>query len=206
MAELRGRVAGRQETQQAKEPTVEDVLAAYQAGKITEADKDKYVYAIAVRDAERRAVTKTKEETQQQTAATRTQLGIQAYVQNIPALQDRNSREWQELSAEYRDLLASGQPDSPATQLVALRATFGRIERLQARRQPDGTREASTFAERPASTGPAPKKPDTLVGADGKPIPPEQIAWWKSQGYSAAEMAAEAKFYRSRGSRVRQLA
>jgi hypothetical protein len=183
--------------------TVETVIGAYQKGEITEAQKDQYLYGIAVRDAEERAVTRTRETTAADRSRNEALTDINGYLAAKPSLNDTSSEEYQKVATTFQKFLARGLPNNEATKAAALAAALGPLESLTAKTQlKERTREpgGGTFTER--SDG-------THVEDGGKSDPlkhvdKEQIAYWQRMGYSKKDMENEAKYYRPhrRGARA----
>jgi hypothetical protein len=201
VAGLQGELKGRTTVAEPAKITVDDVLKAYQAGNITEVEKDRALYTLAKRDGKE----ETKAEIVQSFRAEHTtqtaRQDIQEYMKAVPGLTDRSSQEFRDLSAEYQRLLEMGYPDAESTQRVACRSTFGPVERIKAKAVADrGTRDTATFTEQ--GTG---RRPEDQGKADPlKNIPKVQIDHWARMGYSREQMIAEAPFYREhrRGARA----
>lgn len=201
IAELQGQLKGQTAERRPPQITDDDVLKAYQAGQISEMEKDRALFALA----KKQAVEEAKREVTESLRAERTtqtaRQEIQGYMQAVPGLTDRSSQEFRELTEEYQRLLDMGYLDSDATQRVACRSTFGPLERLQGRAKVDrDTRpERETFTEHGADRRPADASKDPL-----KNIPKVQIDFWQRMGYTREQMIAEAPYYREhrRGGRA----
>lgn len=166
-------------------PTLNDVLTAYDKGQITETVKDQWVHYLSKEDAKREfggAIA-------QAAMMARSQSVVAEYVKAYPTLNDMSSKEFQELQHTYNELVAEGNGDSLATQAKALRMTFGPLKR-----SPMGAASSTS-------------RPDTFVEASGggghmaressdplKDVSERQKAYWKSRGYTKAQMVEEAQF------------
>lgn len=163
-------------------PTLEQVLTAYEAGHITETQKDQWV------------VYHTKEVAKQEFSHVITQaVGLakgQAttaeYLKAYPSLSDATSEEFKSLAATYNELLSEGQPANVMTQARALRMTFGPMKSAQG--TPPGEhsrRRADTFLEG-AGGGGGP------VNDPLKDVPDAQRQYWKTKGYTKDQIVSEA--------------
>lgn len=166
-------------------PTLEQVLTAYDRGQLTETQKDQWL----VYHAEERAAHKMGRAFSQVSAMTRAQATSEEYLKAMPVLSDMQSEEFKTLTDTFRELVSEGAPaNSVETQAKALRMAFGPLKRARAS-APDHTRErADTFLE--GSGGGSRMATETNPLKD---VPERQIAYWKKQGLTKAQMAQEAQ-------------
>lgn len=163
-------------------PTPDQVLSAYDKGQITEIQKDQWMFYFAKESAKQefgQTITHVA-------LATKAQAVVGEYVQAMPSLANTTSQEFRSLAQTYNELLAEGQPDGLTTQAKALRMTFGPLKRL-AEPSNNPTPRADTFVEGTGSGGQMTRDNDPL-----KDVPERQKAYWKSKGYTKAQMTQEA--------------
>ena len=166
-------------------PTLTDVLAAYDKGQITETMKDQWVHYLSKEDAKREFGGVVL----QAATASKAQATVADYVKAYPMLRDPASPEFHALSHTYAELLMEGSVDGLATQAKALRMTFGPVKGPAAGSGPPAARP-DTFVEASGGGVRMPQETDPL-----KDVPERQKAYWKSKGYSKAQMIEEAKHY-----------
>lgn len=120
---------------------------------------------------------------------------VEAYLVKVPTLTDRSSSDFSRVAQAARDIAADTgrEVSDPVVQRLALRATYGPLDRLAAGSQvrEDARRQADTFAEPGGGGGQTPRTPDPL-----KDVPREYLEHWKSLGYTQAQMIEEAKYVR----------
>lgn len=178
-----------------KKTTVDDVVAAYGEGRITEAEKDRYIAHLVTETAENRAVERFRQESETKAVSEKASTGITQYMERFPQLRDTSSGEFAKVKREYDFLLGMGYDDTDRTQLVAMRTALGPVEDRERRsRAEDISRETSTFSE--GGGGGAGVLSDADKNNPLKDIPKEQIEYWQKKGYSEEEMKAEAPYVR----------
>ena len=186
--DLKARVHGLESkaTQTPQTPTLEQVLGAYDKGQITEIQKDQWVHYLAKEGAKQEFGMAI----QGASMLTRAQSTTAEYVKAMPTLSDTASPAWRTLSETYRELLSLGHADGVVTQAMALRMAFGPLKGPgQAVNQEPPRSRSDTFLEGGSSGGGhMTNERDPL-----KDVPEKQIAFWKSKGYTKAQMAAESK-------------
>lgn len=166
-------------------PTLEQVQTAYDRGQLTEGQKDQWLVYFA----EERAAQKMGRAFTQVSAMTRAQATSDEYLRVMPTLSDFGSKEFKALSETYAELMGEGHPHGVETQAKALRMTFGPVRRVT-ESAPDHTRErADTFLEGSGGGGRMATETNPL-----KDVSERQIAYWKKQGLTKAQMVKEASF------------
>jgi len=179
-----------------KEVTVDQVLEAYSGGRITETDKDRYIYLISKRDAKKEGLEELNRTATIGNQANMASGEVNRYIEAIPNLRQVGSDEFKAVASEYQSLLAAGHPDDIRTQHLAIKIAFGPLDRVIGRRRAEdaGRRGDSTFHERGGGGG----GDDNGGGDDGNPlkgIPKQQIDFWKNMGYTQEQMVKEAKYF-----------
>jgi len=172
--------------QQQPIPTLEQALAAYDKGQITEGQKDQWVYYHSVEGAAK----KVGQAVAMAAEVGRSQATIADYVKAMPTLNDISSDDYKAYAMTQQELLAEGWQDGFSTRARALRMTFGRLKSGPASSGTDHTRErADTFVEGAGGGGNRmPAANDPL-----KDVPERQIKYWKSKGYSRDQMVSAAQ-------------
>jgi hypothetical protein len=163
-AKLEGQTEGlQQRTEQdaPKEYTRAELRELVEAGKLNETQADE----VMDRQLERRIMTKAEETfratSETTTRAQRVEQVIDRYADAIPAVLTEGSAERERLVREYQYLIEHGHPENKATQLAALRAAFGPVEKLQTKH----AESRETHMESGGSGG----RDDTTDDADGPP-------------------------------------
>ena len=126
---------------------------------------------------------------------------VEQYLAKLPALHDRSSSDFTRVAQAARDIAqdTGREVSDPVVQRLALRATYGPLDRLAAAAQ---TREAARqqtdpFAESGGGGGQHASTPTPL-----KDVPKEYLEHWKTLGYTQAQMIEEAAFVRRTPRRV----
>ena len=167
-------------------PTLEQVQTLYDRGQLTEQQKDQWL----VYHAEERANQRLTQTITQVASLTRAQATTDTYMKAMPTLSDTGSEDFKALAMTYAELMGKGRPHSVETQADALRMTFGPLTRLKEKESPspEHTRQrADTFLEGAGGGGRMASETNPL-----KDVPERQIAYWKKQGYTKAQMVQEA--------------
>ena len=179
-------------------PTLQEVLVAYDKGQITETIKDQWVHYHSKEAAKR----EFGEAVMQAATVSRSQGIVNEYIKAYPTLSDMHSPEFRALAQTFNELALEESADgqiSPtkavAIQAKALQMTFGRGRRPVS---PSGLESRpDTFVEGGGGGGQMSRESDPL-----KDISERQKAYWKSQGYTKAQMIDEAKYGQLRNVRA----
>ncbi len=138
LAEARGYERGRQETEAAqpaqdppKELSPAELQQAVDEQRMTAAEAE----AIRDRQMERRVEAKVSKRVEQQTEvqaiANRTSAELDRYTKAIPALGDQSSAEFEKVKGEFNYQVSLGMPADKRTELLAVRAAFGDVSKLE---------------------------------------------------------------------------
>lgn len=168
-------------------PTLEQIQLAYDRGQLTEQQKDQWL----VYHAEERATARLTNTITQVASMTKAQTTTADYLKAMPTLSDMGSEDFKALSATYAELMVKGRSHNVETQADALRMTFGPLTRIKEKDSPspDHTRQrADTFLEGAGGGGRMANEKDPL-----KDVSERQIAYWKKQGLTKAQMTQEAQ-------------
>lgn len=134
-ARLEGRLeAFTQQQQQAEEPreySAAELDQAVAAGQITQARRDEILDAQRQVRADRRAAKTAQDVVDANRRDAEVQAEIDRYRAVMPDLDEAGSVVRARLETEYKKLLALDYAESKATELVAARAAFGSIEKLE---------------------------------------------------------------------------
>ena len=179
---------------QPQEVSVENILEAHASGRITDADKDRYIYTIAKRDAKKESLAEVNKAAVTGSTISRAQEGVAKYIDAFPSLRDNSSDDFKAVAREYQSLVNDGHPDDVRTQHLAVKSVLGSLDRHMRSRGSDdlGRGGNSTFSETGGGGG-----RDTTTGKDDplKLIPKPQIEYWQKLGYTREMMLNEAKYF-----------
>lgn len=121
----------------------EELSQAVYQGTITQAQSDQIWEA----QLEEKLLSQVETKLTDHSRTTEDLAAIDRYKDADPALADQTSPTFRRVAQEYRNLVANGQPESHATELLALKIVKGATPHLRARTP------RRTFADQPARSG-----------------------------------------------------
>ncbi len=114
-----------------KELTRAELDQAVAESRMSQADAD----SILERQMETRVETKVtanaKADADAQAIATRTSTELDRYIQAIPGISDQTSAEFGKVKSEFDYLVGHGHPNNKLTELAAVRAAYGSVDKLE---------------------------------------------------------------------------
>lgn len=134
------------QTQEQREYTVAELDQAVAAGQITQQQRD-HMFAQQVRNASvKEATTAARQIVETETRTNQLDTELKQYAEFAPDLLKDGSPTRQRVAAEYKFLVSKGAPENLTTELAAVRAAMGPIERMRQfadakRRDPEAFRE-----------------------------------------------------------------
>lgn len=128
---------GKQPGSQVEKPKVfakADLKAAVAAGQITQDQSDEIWEQQLVAQVTEKAEAKALDAVSAKTAKDRIDADLDKYKRLAPEIMDASSDERQKIVAEYKELTATGMPKNLATELAAIRAVMGPLDKLETAR------------------------------------------------------------------------
>ncbi len=132
MAELRGEVATlKKSAETPREYSRAELGQFVENGQMSQPEADTIFEQQAVRRIEANVTQTVSEGLKQSQAATQVQSDVAAYKAAAPEVMQAGSQERLRLEQEYQFLVGRGYAADQATELLALRAVYGPVERMQ---------------------------------------------------------------------------
>ena len=193
------RLEGAQSAQQkpaAQTPNIwtnEQLQQAVDQGRITQATMADQIAWQRGQQLEQSLQAKFEQRDRQRSALSE----VESFIEKVPKLRDATSEEFGRVARNAREIASDLGRDAgdPIVQRLALRATFGPLDKIAAVRQTQdfARQHAETFSE--AGNGGNGQRQTQQAGADPlKDVPKEYLDHWKEKKYTREQMIAEAKY------------
>lgn len=186
--------------------TEEEIREMMSDGRVDAPTGRAYIEELRARkekQAEDKIINRVREEFKREQSVQTAAQQLEAYQKAIPALADQTSDEFETVKNEYLELIQLGQPENEMTQLLAVKAAFGSLDRLKKKGREEVAEFDRNHRETPMETHGGSRPSDGMPKAKKalKGIPDYMIQHWKESGYSEDEMVELAKYYTPRMSR-----
>lgn len=114
-----------------KEYTAEELQQAVDEQHMTQAQAQAIRDGQSERRIETRVAERADERAEAKDLATRTTAELDRYIEAIPGLADQSSAEFDKVKGEFAYLIGLGHADDKRTELIAVRAAFGDVAKLE---------------------------------------------------------------------------
>lgn len=126
-----GSKSSKEEQDQPKRYSRVDLKAAVAAGQVTQDQADD-IWAKQVKDeAREEAVAAAREDSSRRTQTEQIDRDLTAYKRLAPEIKDKTSDTFEKVRAEFQYMTRNGSPNNLATELAAIRAVLGPLDKLE---------------------------------------------------------------------------